>query len=307
MEKTACALPTQEELIATELAVLADATPMQLGGVDMVLERLIMNSKDKRSMVSILKRIADENDSARVEKVTQGFLNSTEMLVDHYDYFTPKAVVRWSEMLTYGGPSPRLDATVGVMHAIDHMIKNPRAFNLNGKKYAVLLEVPEDKIKRVVDVVFVELKDKEVPASVTNMKDRTVLARTEVKWLKADNSSLAAQTRRRTLADKLERRSKYGMTYHPKVKDGDELVGGEAIAQFMKDVEKSIERQEYMSRNFLIIPQDYPKATTDKFLDLVNASVKEKYGDEPFFSTLTANIKDCIRRTEVTRDFEKLP
>ena len=289
---------------AIVFALLAKMTPDQRKGLNIVLAVLDQGARSPQERVSnIIKGLVSNASTKRLFKVTRAFFKCMDLLNQYSRYMTPKAIIIWSRMLASARKSGQgLEAVMGVMFAIDLMIRNQSEFNLAGRKFAILLEVPEEGGKRFVDVAFVALKEGESPGSVTSLAGREVLAKAEVKWLSSKDTKWYGNTTYGTYEK--GQAKKAGLPEPRNIIDPDDEVVGDGVHQMIKDIEISVERGENMYRNFTILPKDYPDDKKNKFLKSIYEYIDFAYKDKGLISELKNNIADNIRYSDVTRDFE---
>lgn len=231
--------PSLSELFAVLFSLFSDLTPNQLKGWD-VLRGLYNASSDKYSFRKLFERIGelalktDEPIKSAVY-LTQAFKVALDLFPKLDVLMTPMAKKTLAQMLLHGGPTDKFSATLGVFHCIKTILDDLARFGLEGKNFAILVELKDMGGTRFVDVVFYELNPGQMANQVRQINPNQVLRSVEVKWYMA--------------ASDIE--SQY--------------------LQLLIDAERSVRNGRRMEDITWMVPKDYPQSKIDELVSMVDA------------------------------------
>ncbi|MCP3888836.1 MAG: hypothetical protein GY702_08160 [Desulfobulbaceae bacterium] len=229
------------DLAAIQLAFLNDLTANQVKGLAVLIKEYNLSSQ-KNSFRKLFCRIIElskktDDPVQSVIYLTNAFKVALDLLPKLKKLMTPQALSTLTKMLLHGGPTDKFSSTLGVFHCLKTILDNPARFGLDGKRFAILVEVSDMGNSRFVDILFYALDDVTTPATIKKIDPNKVLRSVEVKWYLA-KSDIESQH-----------------------------------LQLLFDVERSVRRGKYLDDVTWMVPQDYPQGKIHDLINLVDANL----------------------------------
>tara|TARA_R110000744_G_scaffold315671_2_gene422489 strand:+ start:1741 stop:2604 length:864 start_codon:yes stop_codon:yes gene_type:complete len=263
------------DLIAIKLKLLNNLSLNQLNGLDILLS-IYNKSSQKYSFRVLFDRIIElakktDDPIKSVIYLTEAFKVVLDLMPQLKQLMTPKALRTISQMLLHRGPTDKFSATLGVFHCLKTILDDLARFGLEGKRFAIMVEVSDFADSRFVDILFYALEPDEIPSKIRSIVPEKVIRSVEVKWYTAA-SDVDAQH-----------------------------------LQLLIDAERSVRRGRRMEDITWMVPKDYPQSKVDDLISLVDRNLEHFLRDSipEYSSTEIASITEEVAINLYSQVFQK--